>query len=199
MSNFTHKYDIEVGLDLTKILTPEAIPGIKAYLGVDNDNELLSAIAEDRYQKLVQALQEAGFGVIRAGFSRIEERDRNEQKSINTSSLNESTDHGSSSEQKGGQLSLEEFSGALVSLLKDKQKKISDNDGEIIKVDIDAAYISIAPNFDVIRKEAGLDDEMEFNFEELNDGVILISYTNPKKQQLQFKKISKEELVNAKG
>lgn len=199
MSNFTHKYDIEVGLDLTKILTPEAIPGIKAYLGVDNDNELLSAIAEDRYQKLVQALQEAGFGVIRAGFSRIEERDRNEQKSTSTSSLNESTDHGSSSEQKGDQLSLEEFSGALVSLLKDKQKKISDNDGEIIKVDIDAAYISIAPNFDVIRKEAGLDDEMEFNFEELNDGVILISYTNPKKQQLQFKKISKEELVNAKG
>ena len=159
MSNFTHKYDIEVGLDLTKILTPEAIPGIKAYLGVDNDNELLSAIAEDRYQKLVQALQEAGFGVIRAGFSRIEERDRNEQKSTSTSSLNESTDHGSSSEQKGDQLSLEEFSGALVSLLKDKQKKISDNDGEIIKVDIDAAYISIAPNFDVIRKEAGLDDE----------------------------------------
>ncbi len=199
MSNFTHKYDIEVGLDLTKILTPEAIPGIKAYLGVDNDNELLNAIAEDRYQKLVQALQEAGFGVIRAGFSRIEERDRNEQKSTSTSSLNESTDHGSSSEQKGDQLSLEEFSGALVSLLKDKQKKISDNDGEIIKVDIDAAYISIAPNFDVIRKEAGLDDEMEFNFEELNDGVILISYTNPKKQQLQFKKISKEELVNAKG
>lgn len=199
MSNFTHKYDIEVGLDLTKILTPEAIPGIKAYLGVDNDNELLNAIAEDRYQKLVQALQEAGFGVIRAGFSRIEERDRNEQKSTSTSSLNESTDYGSSSEQKGDQLSLEEFSGALVSLLKDKQKKISDNDGEIIKVDIDAAYISIAPNFDVIRKEAGLDDEMEFNFEELNDGVILISYTNPKKQQLQFKKISKEELVNAKG
>lgn len=199
MSNFTHKYDIQVGLDLTKILTPEAIPGIKAYLGVDNDNELLSAIAEDRYKKLVQALQEAGFGVIRAGFSRIEERDRDEQKSTSTSSLNESTDHGSSSEQKGDQLSLEEFSGALVSLLKDKQKKISDNDGEIIKVDIDAAYISIAPNFDVIRKEAGLDDEMEFNFEELNDGVILISYTNPKKQQLQFKKISKEELVNAKG
>ena len=66
-------------------------------------------------------------------------------------------------------------------------------------MDIDAAYISIAPNFDVIRKEVGLDDEMEFNFEELNDGVILISYTNPKKQQLQFKKISKEELVNAKG
>lgn len=199
MSNFTHKYDIEVGLDLTKILTPEAIPGIKAYLGVDNDNELLSAIAEDRYQKLVQALQEAGFGVIRAGFSRIEERDRNEQKSTSTSSLNESTDRGSSSEQKGDQLSLEEFGSALVSLLKDEQKKISANDGEIIKVDIDAAYISIAPNFDVIRKEVGLDDEMEFNFEELNDGVILISYTNPKKQQLQFKKISKEELVNAKG
>lgn len=199
MSNFTHKYDIQVGLDLTKILTPEAIPGIKAYLGVDNDNELLSAIAEDRYQKLVQALQEAGFEVIRAGFSRIEGRDRDEQKSTSTSSLNEATDRGSSSEQKGAQLSLEEFSSALVSLLKDEQKKISDNDGEIIKVDIDAAYISIAPNFDVIRKEAGLDDEMEFNFEELNDGVILISYTDPEKQQLQFKKISKEELVNAKG
>lgn len=199
MSNFTHKYDIQVGLDLTKILTPEAIPGIKAYLGVDNDNELLSAIAEDRYQKLVQALQEAGFEVIRAGFSRIEGRDRDEQKSTSTSSLNEATDRGSSSEQKDAQLSLEEFSSALVSLLKDEQKKISDNDGEIIKVDIDAAYISIAPNFDVIRKEAGLDDEMEFNFEELNDGVILISYTDPEKQQLQFKKISKEELVNAKG
>lgn len=199
MSNFTHKYDIQVGLDLTKILTPEAIPGIKAYLGVDNDSELLNAIAEDRYQKLVQALQEAGFGVIRAGFSRIEERDRDEQKSTSTSSLTEATDRGSSSEQKGDQLSLEEFGSALVSLLRDEQKKISANDGEIIKVDIDAAYISVAPNFDVVRKKAGLDDEMEFNFEELTDGVILISYTNPQKQQLQFKKISKEELVNAKG
>lgn len=199
MSNFTHKYDIQVGLDLTKILTPEAIPGIKAYLGVDNDNELLSAIAEDRYQKLVQALQEAGFEVIRAGFSRIEGRDRDEQKDASTSPLNKAKDHNVSKEQKGEQLSLEEFSNTLISLLKDEQKKISDNDGEIIKVDIDAAYISIAPNFDVIRKEAGLDDEMEFNFEELNDGVILISYTDPEKQQLQFKKISKEELVNAKG
>ena len=66
-------------------------------------------------------------------------------------------------------------------------------------MDIDADYISIAPNFDVIRKDAGLNNEIEFNFEELNDGVILISYTDPEKQQLQFKKISKEELVNAKG
>ena len=66
-------------------------------------------------------------------------------------------------------------------------------------MDIDADYISIAPNFDVIRKEAGLNDEIEFNFEELNDGAMLISYTDSKKQQIQFKKISKEELVNAKG
>lgn len=199
MSNFTHKYDIEVGLDLTKILTPEAIPGIKAYLGVNNDNELLNAIAEDRYQKLVQALQEAGFGVIRAGFSRIEEKDHGEQKDASTSPLNKAKDHNVSKEQKGEQLSLEEFSNTLISLLKGEQKRISDNDGEIIKVDIDADYISIAPNFDVIRKEAGLNNEIEFNFEELNDGVILISYTDPEKQQLQFKKISKEELVNAKG
>lgn len=199
MSNFTHKYDIEVGLDLTKILTPEAIPGIKAYLGVDNDNELLNAIAEDRYQKLVQALQEAGFGVIRAGFSRIEEKDHGEQKDASMSPLNKAKDHNVSKEQKGEQLSLEEFSNTLISLLKGEQKRISDNDGEIIKVDIDADYISIVPNFDVIRKEAGLNNEIEFNFEELNDGVILISYTDPEKQQLQFKKISKEELVNAKG
>lgn len=199
MSNFTHKYDIEVGLDLTKILTPEAIPGIKAYLGVDNDNELLNAIAEDRYQKLVQALQEAGFGVIRAGFSRIEEKDHGERKDASTSPLNKAKDHNVSKEQKGEQLSLKEFSNTLISLLKGEQKRISDNDGEIIKVDIDADYISIAPNFDVIRKEAGLNNEIEFNFEELNDGVILISYTDPEKQQLQFKKISKEELVNAKG
>ena len=199
MSNFTHKYDIEVGLDLTKILTPEAIPGIKAYLGVDNDNELLNAIAEDRYQKLVQALQEAGFGVIRAGFSRVEEKDHGERKDASTSPLNKAKDHNVSKEQKGEQLSLKEFSNTLISLLKGEQKRISDNDGEIIKVDIDADYISIAPNFDVIRKEAGLNNEIEFNFEELNDGVILISYTDPEKQQLQFKKISKEELVNAKG
>ena len=193
MSNFTHKYDVEIGLDLTRILTPEAIPGIKAYLGIDNDNELLSAIAEDRYKKLAQALQEAGFGIIRAGFSSIE------QKDTITPPLNKAKDHDVSKEQKGEQLSLEEFSNILISLLKGEQKKISDNDGEIIKVDIDADYISIAPNFDVIRKEAGLNDEIEFNFEELNDGAMLISYTDSKKQQIQFKKISKEELVNAKG
>ena len=52
MSNFTHKYDIQVGLDLTKILAPEAIPGIKAYLGVDNDNELLNARSEEHTSEL---------------------------------------------------------------------------------------------------------------------------------------------------
>lgn len=41
-----------IGLELTKLLSPKNIPGVKAYLGIDNDAELVNVIAQDPYNTL---------------------------------------------------------------------------------------------------------------------------------------------------
>ena len=67
-NNFTHKFVIEVGVDLSEILAPESIQGVKAYLGVKNDADLLGAVAVDQYKKLATAINNSGFAIINSEF-----------------------------------------------------------------------------------------------------------------------------------
>lgn len=70
---YTHILNLSIGLDLTKLLSPKNIPGVKAYLGIDNDVELVNAIAQDQYSRVNKALQDAGFEVIKADFDQIQQ------------------------------------------------------------------------------------------------------------------------------
>ena len=49
---YTHILNLSIGLDLTKLLSPKNIPGVKAYLGIDSDVELVNAIAQDQYSRV---------------------------------------------------------------------------------------------------------------------------------------------------
>ena len=76
--------------------------------------------------------------------------------------------------------------------------------GEMVKVDIDASYIDISPDFETLYKETGINSDVEFGFDELdaNQGAV-ITY-NDKEQMMKFKIIDKElmenkEEPNAKG
>lgn len=68
--NATHIFNLRVGIDLTRILAPEAIPGVKAYLGVDDDAELLQAIVQDKYLKMNDALAELDLQLLEGHFER---------------------------------------------------------------------------------------------------------------------------------
>ena len=70
--NYTHVIQVLVPLDLTSILSPENIPGIMAYLGIDNEAELLEGVARDKGKQIVQALTGAGFEVARTTFDSIQ-------------------------------------------------------------------------------------------------------------------------------
>ena len=74
----------------------------------------------------------------------------------------------------------------------------------MVKVDIDASYIDISPDFETLYKETGINSDVEFGFDELdaNQGAV-ITY-NDKEQMMKFKIIDKElmenkEEPNAKG
>lgn len=63
---FTHAINVSVGFDLTKILAPENIPGVKAYLGIESDDDLASAILQDKFISISNLLSQGGFKVINA-------------------------------------------------------------------------------------------------------------------------------------
>lgn len=77
-SKYTHALNVAVGLDITSLLSPANIPGIKQYLHVENDADLLNAIVQDQYGKLEKAIREAGFTIINTAFGKLSnENDEN--------------------------------------------------------------------------------------------------------------------------
>lgn len=77
---FTHAINVSVGFDLTKILAPENIPGVKAYLGIESDDDLASAILQDKFISISNLLSQGGFKVINAEVQTV----RKEAKPSNT-------------------------------------------------------------------------------------------------------------------
>ena len=52
----THVLTLQIGFDLGKLLDPENIQGVMAYLGVENESNLINTIAYDKYDKVLNAL-----------------------------------------------------------------------------------------------------------------------------------------------
>lgn len=77
---FTHAINVSVGFDLIKILAPENIPGVKAYLGIESDDDLASAILQDKFISISNLLSQGGFKVINAEVQTV----RKEAKPSNT-------------------------------------------------------------------------------------------------------------------
>lgn len=79
---FTHAINVSVGFDLTKILAPENIPGVKAYLGIESDDDLASAILQDKFISISNLLSQGGFKVINAEVQTVQKEVKPSNKTV---------------------------------------------------------------------------------------------------------------------
>lgn len=79
---FTHAINVSVGFDLTKILAPENIPGVKAYLGIESDDDLASVILQDKFISISNLLSQGGFKVINAEVQTVQKEAKPSNKTV---------------------------------------------------------------------------------------------------------------------
>lgn len=217
-NNFTHKFVIEVGVDLSEILMPESIQGVKAYLGVKDDADLLGAVAVDQYKKLATAINNGGFAIINSEFmantpvqsqlqdpqtqtqeQEVKEPVKAENESVKTESKQpEQTQdkHEMVADQKAKIDKPNEPSFAKNILEIIKRFVDESSDSAIEKIDIDAEYVNDVPNAKLIYSKTGLSDDVIIDVDELDaDTAMIIAYFVDKdSDELQYKVVSEQEL-----
>lgn len=214
-NNFTHKFVIEVGVDLSEILAPESIQGVKAYLGVKNDADLLEAVAVDQYKKLATAINNGGFVITNSEFmantpvqSQLQAPQTQEQKVKAPVKVDESV-KAESEQPEQAKHKQETVSEQKEKIVKSSKPSLEKNILEIIKrfvdessdrviekVDIDEEYVNDIPNAKAIYSRTGLPDEVVIDVDELDvDTAMIITYfADVDSEELQYKVVSEEEL-----
>lgn len=217
-NNFTHKFVIEVGVDLSEILAPESIQGVKAYLGVKNDADLLETVAVDQYKKLATAINNGGFAITNSEFmantpvqsqSQLQAPQTQEQKvkvpvMVEDESVKAESEQPKQAEQKQKTVSEQKEKIAKPSkpsleknILEIIKRFIDESSDRVIeKVDIDEEYVNDIPNAKVIYSRTGLPDEVVIDVDELDvDTAMIITYFADKdSEELQYKVVSEQEL-----
>lgn len=197
MTKYTHMYELQLGIDLTEILSPENIPGIKAYLGVTNDNDLLEAVVKDRYSKILTAMNQLGFGVINANFTEIQDSNKKQEDNVNTEASETIKDDNVASndnekiDNKEPKRVFETVNEQIVSGIKSTLK--NEDVKEVSTVTINAEFINYVEGSEALHKSSGLSNETEITFDELDEGILMIvSYVNKddslKHSEIKFKK-----------
>lgn len=197
MTKYTHMYELQLGIDLTEILSPENVPGIKAYLGVTNDNNLLEAVVKDRYSKILTAMNQLGFGVINANFTEIQDSNKKQEDNVNTEAnetikenkvaSNDNKKIDNKETKKVFEIVNEQIVSGIKSTLKNEDVK------EISTVTINAEFINYVEGSEALHKSSGLSNEIEITFDELDEGMLMIvSYVNKddslKHSEIKFRK-----------
>lgn len=190
-------YELQLGIDLTEILSPENIPGIKAYLGVTNDNDLLEAVVKDRYSKILTTMNQLGFGVINANFTEIQDSNKKQEDNVNTEAIETIKDDNVASndnekiDNKEPKRVFETVNEQIVSGIKSTLK--NEDVKEVSTVTINAEFINYVEGSEALHKSSGLSNETEITFDELDEGMLMIvSYVNKddslKHSEIKFKK-----------
>lgn len=190
-------YELQLGIDLTEILSPENIPGIKAYLGVTNDNDLLEAVVKDRYSKILTAMNQLGFGVINANFTEIQDSNKKQEDNVNTEASETIKDDNVASndnekiDNEEPKRVFETVNEQIVSGIKSTLK--NEDVKEVSTVTINAEFINYVEGSEALHKSSGLSNETEITFDELDEGMLMIvSYVNKddslKHSEIKFKK-----------
>lgn len=176
-NNFTHVLTIQIGLDFTKILSPENVPGVMAYLGIDNEAELLQGISSDKYNKAMRALKDAGFEVIGGNFEQV---NNGPQPEVPT----ETSDQEEINPEVAEQMYKSQLRGNLVKLLTDQ----GNNLGESLEgITLNEKYAEIIPNKDDLFGVKNI-DSLELEFSEMEDDeVAVLSYLED--GELKYKKL----------
>lgn len=217
-NNFTHKFVIEVGVDLSEILAPESIQGVKAYLGVKNDADLLEAVAVDQYKKLATAINNGGFVITNSEFmantpvqsqSQLQVPQTQEQKVKAPVMVEDESVKAESEQPEQAEQKQETVSEQKEKIIKSSKPSLEKNILEIIKrfvdessdrviekIDIDEEYVNDIPNAKVIYSRTGLPDEVVIDVDELDvDTAMIITYfADVDSEEMQYKVISKQEL-----
>lgn len=213
-NNFTHKFVIEVGVDLSEILAPESIQGVKAYLGVKNDADLLGAVAVDQYKKLATAINNSGFAIINSEFMANAPQQPQTAQSQEQEVKTPVKVEGESAKTESKQSEREQEKQETVADQKEKIfkpnrpilvknileiiKRFVDesSDSVIEKIDIDAEYVNDVPNAKLIYSKTGLSDDVIIDVDELDaDTAMIIAYFVDKdSDELQYKVVSEQEL-----
>lgn len=216
-NNFTHKFVIEVGIDLTEILAPESIQGVKAYLGVKNDADLLEAVAVDQYKKLATAINNGGFVITNSEFMantpvQSQNLQEQEQKVEAPVMVEDESVKAESEQPEQAEHKQETVSEQKEKIVKSSKPSLEKNILEIIKrfvdessdrviekIDIDEEYVNDIPNAKVIYSRTGLPDEVVIDVDELDvDTAMIITYFADKDSEaLQYKVVSEQELEEA--
>lgn len=165
-NNFTHVLTIQIGLDFTKILSPENVPGVMAYLGINNEAELLQGISSDKYNKAMRALKDAGFEVVGGNFEQVNNGPQPEAPA-------EINDQEEIDPEVVEQMYKSQLRGNLVKLLTDQGNDL----GESLEgITLNEKYAEIIPNKDDLFGVKNFDSlELEFSGME-DDEVAVLSY-----------------------
>lgn len=189
-----------IGLELTKLLSPKNIPGVKAYLGIDNDAELVNAIAQDQYSKIRKALQGTGLEIIEADFDQIQQSDNNENPtSIEpvveklASETNEKDKHKSESSKSTINEIDYDANAYLLDQLKPILEKAKNENLEITTITINGNYVVYLVAPDELKELAGLDDEVEIDFDELDANQLAIINFVDREENMTFEIIKEKE------
>lgn len=189
-----------IGLELTKLLSPKNIPGVKAYLGIDNDTELVNAIAQDQYSKIKKALQGTGLEIIEADFDQIQQPDNGENPTSTEpvvekleSETNEEDKHKSESSKSTINEIDYDVNAYLLDQLKPILEKANNENLEITTITINGNYVVYLVAPDELKELAGLDDDVEIDFDELDANQLAIINFVDRKENMAFEIIKEKE------
>lgn len=193
-SKFTHTLNIQVGVDLTEILQPAYIPGIKKYLGVESDADLFQAIIADKYKKIVDVINNEGLSVIKGEVNTVDHsvptETGNNIISNETSSTNDKTTYIENNEDKP---SNDENTKLVIENIKRTITDFKENECEITSITIDENMAGKMQGTSLIYAETDLDKTIPIEFEEVEDQTLMIITYVDSDQEIKYRIIDKNE------
>lgn len=189
-SKYTHALNVAVGLDITSLLSPANIPGIKQYLHVENDADLLNAIVQDQYGKLEKAIREAGFTIINTAFGKLSSENEENVAPESTMVAPQQTDIEMQTTKDVNEIAIDEIKRAI--------SDIEEQDGEITEINISGERVADIPNADDLRKATGLSEDVTINFEDMDDGELMVISYLDREQNLKFRVVDDKEKMEDK-
>lgn len=189
-SKYTHALNVAVGLDITSLLSPANIPGIKQYLHVENDADLLNAIVKDQYGKLEKAIREAGFTIINTAFGKLSSENEENVAPESTMVAPQQTDIEMQTTKDVNEIAIDEIKRAI--------SDIEEQDGEITEININGERVADIQNADDLRKATGLSEDVTINFEDMDDSELMVISYLDREQNLKFRVVDDKEKMEDK-
>lgn len=188
MDNFTHRIELNIGLDLTELLAPENIPGVKKYLGIEKDSDLVQAIASDQYKKIEDAINKLGLSILDAKLMKLDSETHSELEPKD--GLPDDVAFRPNENVKEINKDIETL---IVNSIKDTIKDFEKSKSNINDITIAGEYLAEVMTADKLREETGLNDDISINFDDLEEGIVMIISYIDKNEEMKFKIIQEKE------